>query len=333
MSPKSLLLLCLLCCASFAGAKNPEKDMTGNDLFDKPDKQFEFINLKYLSKGEALIVPTLYLDVLTYGKGTARAETSGLQAMRGKEQSTVKATAEAIIPLDGALYRQLASQLYDDFVTQLRAQGWTVYTREDVKDDPIVQKMKLHTPDKDFGEPSVKWTDGITKKEYLRFAPEGFPVFENNLTGPLFKLKKLAAQKSATLVLPTLGFDPAQLQLSAERGYSSLSASAGVAPELILANASYAFLNPKNAGGAIYGKEIWQVLNPEAGVLVEQKDASPEFANALSAALSALSSSGSISSKKGQYVIQPDRQVMTTEILRAGVAANDIAARAIGLYH
>lgn len=331
MTRLTTILLLALGLAIGARAGAPEKDLAGNELFERPAKEIEFFKLKYLSKADAIILPTLYLDLLTYGKGTATSETSGLQRMAGKAQSTVRAKAEAVVPLDAALARQLAGRLYDDLVTRLRQEGWTVYTYADIAGEEALQKVKLEKPDKDYGEPVVKYSDGIVKKEYLRFAPEGMLVFDGGLTGPLFKMKKLGAKMKANLVLPILSFDLAQVQLSAERGYSSLSASAGVAPELLLTGVNYSFLNPKNAGGGIISYP-YRSLDTEAGRVVEQEDVSPEFANALSSALGALTGTGSIQKGHGVYVVEPDWAKVESGVISAGESANDIVARAMGLY-
>lgn len=331
MKRLTTILLLTLACALAATAGAPEKKLAGNDLFGEPAKELAFIKLKYLSKAEAIVIPTLYLDLMTYGKGTARTETSGLQRMAGKTQSTVKAKAEAFIPVDGARARALATRLYDDLVARLRAEGWTVYTWADVEGSDALAKMELDEPSEEYGEPKIKFNDGIVRRDYLRFAPEGLPVFENNLTGPLFKMKKLAAEKKANLLLPVLEFDLAQVQLSSERSYSSLSASAGVAPELTLTSINYTFLNPKYAGGGVMSRPA-KVLSEEAGRVTEQEDVSPEFANALSESLAMLTGTGSIKSSHGLYVMEPDWAVVEASVAGAGEAVNDVVARAMGLY-
>jgi hypothetical protein len=316
--PRSLLVLLLALPVLSLRAAPPLKP--GAPVVFKLDSG----NEKELRNSLTIIIPTVYVELAVAGK-IAGVKQGG---MFGGSNS-VKAKAHwAVEGLDKDFIQTIARKVQDDLAAKLRAAGHTVKTYEDIKDLAAVKSAQRQSVDATWGLPLVK-TPFIAGSVVAVAAPSDGQYFISGLAwgehNQFIKGGKSTLGEGVILI-PTLTIAAPQAWAETSRGYKSVSAQVNVAHGMNLTWARATFLNERGGGGSLTTKEQIINLNEKVGELTT-RDTTPHTANALSAALSALSGAGSIKSSSGHYLLTIDRPAYEAAVLRGALAFNDEIAK------
>ncbi len=260
---------------------------------------------------DTLLVPTLYLRVATEGSvfatkgaGSSTASAKGSFTVHGLEKSALHA---------------LATQLYAQFVEQLKAAGWKVLTYDDVKDDPEVIKMERRNGEGPLALPTEKTGDGRTR--YAIATPSDPQNFTPAMQGLHWTFRHVGKARNATVIVPSIDIVAPQVWGETRKGYSSASAKVNTAPGMNMNYAMILVLTPKGGGGVVM-KTKYAVVNAteNAGAFVDAKNTSPSAANGISKGLSLLGGGGSINRSSAAYQFAIDPAAFSAGVLRGGGA-------------
>lgn len=270
-----------------------------------------------------VVVPTAYVKFLVDGKVFVSKQGSALSTLGGGSANSVKASAKyKVAGLDKALAQSIAKQAYDDFVTKLRASGYTVLTYEDIKDKDFVQKAARDKGDAKWGLPTESPVG--SSDTYLVAAPSDAQQIKIGFTGVFSEFISMGKPKfkDATVIIPTYTIVSPQVWGETDSGFNRIEAGIKTAAGMNLQSASAMWMGkPKvrMGGGSLPGvstKAAVINITPKAGDLVKAADTTPTAANALSKGLSMLSGAGSINSSSSDYVFNVDRNAYTAGALK-----------------
>lgn len=280
---------------------------------------------KHLKAMQKVIVPTVIVRFAAKGSLTVVNQGHFLQT----DGNTVKAKGKFIVGgLEKAYLQDLAKQLQEDFVRQLRAQGYTVLTWADVKDHEEVAKMKRFKADEDWGMPTDNGPPG-SKNTYLKAFPTDEQGIDPPMQGYAWGFRKVMKDLEAGLFVPEYIIDAPLLSGSKKHGVASRGASVTVNADM-MANAYVPFVKHDFRGyGSFRLKEPVAGVAEDVGTIGEAEDDSPKFANAISAGLKQLSNVGGIDVKSGTWGMKVDRAKYTAGVLRAGASINAAVMREI----
>lgn len=308
-------------------AVSPIFAQTAAPAFSIPAKQIDITGAKYLKTAPRILLPTVNLEVMNWGKITSVTQTSALQTLGGASNSSARSTMEVAVPSDVAALRAIADELYQDLATKLRAAGWEVLTYEETKTDPVLSGIRQESVDPKLGAPLRKVNLGKQKMHYTIATPPGMPALDPGMTTPLWGLRSMLKDREAHALETTYRFDPVALQGQSRHGIGHNTASTNAEANLVLSFAQASFLSNKSAGGSIRLKNAIAVTGG-VGEIKKMADASPHLANGISQALS-LIAGGAISSKKGLYLCELDHEALKANLLLAGKTFNDEIVRGI----
>jgi len=264
---------------------------------------------KVFRSSDTLLVPTLYLRVATDGSvfatkgaGSSTASAKGAFTVHGLEKSALHA---------------LATQLYAQFVQQLKADGWKVLTYDDIKDDPEVVKMERRSGEGALSLPMEKTADART--HYAVATPSDPQNFKPAMQGLHWSFRHVGKARNATVIVPHIDIVAPQVWGETRKGYSSASAKVNTAPGMNMNNAMILVLTAKGGGGVVM-KTKYPVVNASenVGAFVDAKDKTPSAANGISKGLSILGGGGSINRSSSAYQFAIDPQAFSAGVMRAG---------------
>lgn len=260
---------------------------------------------------DTLLVPTIYLRVATEGS---------VFASKGIGGSTASAKGSFTVHgLEKPALHALATQLYTQFVQDLKAAGWKVLTYDDVKDDPEVVKMERRNGDGALGLPTEKTSDGRT--HYAIATPSDAQNFTPAMQGLHWTFRHVGKARNATVIVPSIDIVAPQVWGETRKGYSSASAKVNTGPGMNMNYAMILVLTPKGGGGVVM-KTKYAVVNTteNAGAFVDAKNTSPAAANGLSKGLSILGGGGSINRSSAAYQFAIEPSAFSAGVLRGGGA-------------
>lgn len=318
---KSLLVCFCLAVSTTCFASEPE--------FSIPPKQIDLTGVKYLKTSNRILLPTVNVEVLNWGKITSVTQTSALQTLGGASNSTSRSTMEVAIASDVPALRLVAGELYTDLATKLRAAGWEVITYDEAKSNPVLANIRQESADPKLGAPVRKVNLGKQKMNYTQAAPPGMPTMATGMTMQMWGLRSMLTELGTHALETTYRFDTVALEAKSRHGFSTNTASTSAQANLVLAHADGFFLSSKLAGGWVRLKSPVAIVG-DIGEIKKIEDASPTAANALSKGLSILAGGGEINSKKGIYVAELNQDALKASILTAGKAFNDEIVKGIG---
>jgi hypothetical protein len=318
--PRSLLASLLVFTAGLTATAAPE--------FSIPAKQIDVTGAKYLKTSKRILLPTVNLEVLNWGKITSVTQTSALQTLGGADTSTARSTMEVTIPSDVPALRAVAADLYTDLATKLRTAGWEVITYDEAKAFPALANIKQESVDSQIGAPVKKVNLGKQKIHYTQIAPPGMPTMNPGFTMPMWGLRSLLAEQSTHALETTYRFDTVALMAEGRHGIGRNTASTNAEANLVLTWADAFFLSNKLAGGNVRLKNPQTVVGG-VGEIKKTSDASPNVANGLSKGLSMIAG-GAINSSKGLYVAELNQDALKASLLAAGKAFNDEIVKGLG---
>ncbi|WP_438483148.1 hypothetical protein [Oleiharenicola lentus] len=297
--------------------------------FSIPADEIDITGAKYLKSSKRMLLPSVNVEVMNWGKITSVVSTSALQSLGGAKNSSARSTMEVAVPSNVAMLRGVASELYDDLATKLRAAGWEVLTYDEAKSDPILSGIKQELTDAKLGAPVRKVNLGKQKMNYTIATPPGMPAMDPGMTMPMFGLRSLLKARDTHSLETTYRFDPIAMQGERRHGIGSNTASTSAAANLALAHAQATFVTNKTAFGWVKIKSPIPVAG-DVGEIKKAADVSPKVANALSEALSFLGPGGSINASKGLYIAELDEAALKANLLLAGKAFNDEIIKGLG---
>lgn len=286
---------------------------------------------KSFGDSSVLIVPNVVLKLPVAGKVFVAKQGSALSTLGGGSANSVKASAHyTVTGLEKKFAQELAAKVYDDFVKQLRAAGFTVKTYDDIKDSDVVKNAKMEANDKDWGLPVEKDAGG--NNVFILATPSDAQAFKSGLVGGVFNQFMKRGQSTlgeGTIIMPSYVIAAPQAWGEKGGGYKTISASVNVVPGMNLTSAIASLLTEKGGWGDVRTKE--QVINigEKVGELTKQ-DTTPTTGNAVSSALSFLSGAGKISSKSANYQMAVDRAAYEAALLQGTMAFNVEVAKAAG---
>jgi len=269
-----------------------------------------------LDYSKTIVVPTAYVSLLTEGRVSAVKQSGIFQ--RGN--ATARASANyKVVGIDKAYAQGLAQKAYDDFVSKLRAAGYTVLTYADIKDRDYIKAAQREKGDAAMGLPA-KSDQG---NSYVVAAPSDEQHFKSAMAWGLFAEFVQSAKPvitDATIVIPQYTIVAPQVWGESSRGYSSVSAEVKTGPGMNLLHASALWMGkpkPRVMRGAPGVATKQQVINvaENAGTLQQTADTTPQAANVLSSTLSMLSGAGNIQRTSGEYAFTIDRDAYASGVM------------------
>lgn len=290
------------------------------EFLANPAPHVQFDSLKALRVTDTLVVPTLYLRVATEGSvfvskgaGSSTASAKGSYSVHGLEKAALMA---------------LATQLYDNFVQRLKAEGWKVITYDDIKGEAEVTQMERRAADGPLGFPQEKTADGRTN--YAIVTPSDTQNFKPAMQGLHWTFRHVSKAKNATVIVPHIDIVAPQIWGETRKGVSSASAKVNTAPGMNLNHALILALTPKGGGGVI-SKVKYSIVNTgeNVGAFVDAKNTTPTAANGISKGLSILGGGGTINRSSAAYQFAIDPKAFETAVLRGGDAYLAHVAKAI----
>jgi hypothetical protein len=302
--------------------------VTAEALWGNPPKTIEFFNVKFMKESKKIVLPTLYIRMMNWGRVTAVTQTSALQSMAGRRDSTVRDTKEIVASIDPELVQGVATELYADLATKLRASGYEVITADEVKNNATIAALPHEKVDPKTGAVSDEVNMGKVRFRYMKIAPQGMPVYDPPIQGPLWPMRNALKELGANAMIVTYTFEPMVMESESKRGISSNTAHAKATARLQLSSGYAQFLNVKSAGGSIHAKEPRR-LTDNVGDIVPVANVSPTTANALSSALGGLFGGGSITSRKNLLALEANKDLLREYMLAGGKAFNDVIAQSL----
>lgn len=278
-----------------------------------------------LDFNKTVVVPTVYMVLLTDGRVSASKQAGMLQQGSGSARASANYKVNG---LDKAFAQRLAQAAYDDFVAQMKQAGYTVLTYNDIRSRDYIQSAQ-----REPGGDSLP-TQSEGSINYIVATPTDEQHFKSGLAGGVFnQFYSKVKSFDATMIIPRYVFHAPQAWGESSRGYKSVSAEANVAPGMNMWTASAHWMGaPKSRmmrgipGVATKSQLINATEN--AGTLAKTADATPQTANAISAGLGSLFGGGSIQSSSGEYQLTIDRQAYAQGIMNGVASFNAEVAKA-----
>ncbi|NVO04555.1 MAG: hypothetical protein HXX19_00605 [Rhodoferax sp.] len=322
-------LCCVLALALAAPAQaqtdaNPAAAATGFSL------KLDVINPEdLLDSNRTLVIPTLYVSVLTDGS-IAASKRSGLFS---SSNNVAKASASyKVTGFDKAYVQQLAQAAYEDLVDQLRKAGYTVLTYDDVKDRDFVKAAARQTSVGAMGLP----TKSEGPNNFVYAAPSDEQVFKSGFGGgdlAEFQSGGKSRFTDATLIVPTYTFVSPQSWGEGSSGYKSVSAEVNVAEGMNMQSARATWMGQPRVRimtgiPGVATKFALQNVTEKSGALTKMADTTPQAANALSSVLNMLGGGGVIKSNSSEWQLAIDRDAYRAGVLNGVRAFNAEVAKA-----
>lgn len=229
-----------ICAASLlllVGAAPPPQQFMGANFEINRDR-VQFGTIGSCAKGTTYLVPTTYLYI------AARTKT-------GAGGTLGKVGVRATVYTDGLTksgVQQIAAQMQNEIVSQLRAAGHTVLTYDDVRAD-VADKSRMEVNPR-YGMPtkSMRQFPGI---DFFVATPSDEQAIDYGMMGPQSNFAKAAQRSGATLLFPQVWLTLPQIYATASNseGMTWRSSQAGVGgnPSMHLAGA---WINGLTAKGA-----------------------------------------------------------------------------------
>lgn len=315
MNIKHFAAALLLAVGASAGISHADLETQGIPTFTGK-KEVELGYAKTFKGTKRVIVATTFLNISVAGEASGFVQRGG---------GSAKAKSKFVVNgVDKAFAQALAQKAYDETVASFREAGWEVLTYDDIKSHEDVAGHDRLKKD-------AAW-DMPTKKEGGNLFIVATPRDEmalDDFNRMNWKLRKVAKEREAMVYIPSYTFIAPQLWVETSRGYKSSSVAVNSAPGItLMPGGIMAYtINHKAAGGLFNNLEQYVHLADDAGVISEATDTSPDFANALSKSLSALTGGGSIAKNSTFFGYTLNREKYEAAVLGTISNFNDAVAK------
>lgn len=341
-----ILIVITFLFSSFHLIADPKK-MPGNDVYEST-KEFNFQKLGALKKNNRIMVPMIEFRIQNHIAQTATSQKSGGFGSKAGT-ATAHASAEVTVALEPEQVRTLATQVHQDLVTRLKAEGWQVVDTSEIKDSKAWKKLDFEGESKNGVGLKIENRKGIQGLNSSGAGGGGFYVATANGTDfikPKMGLyynavRGIAKEADAVVLIPaytinTVNFDKT---VGGKRsnwnldGRDRVQASASISAEPLasLAGAHFEFTAPNGGLANIYSPILKTWGNDFIGEMVEEGKSDPKLANTIGTIGGAL---GLANTQRNttHYVLVPDTKKLEQQTQRMTGAVNDIVARATGFY-
>lgn len=287
-------------------------------VFANPAKQIESTG-SVRAEQRVVIVPTLQVKWMTYGKVSKTASPHAFQ----QNTRAARSTTEVVGTADSTALIALSQTLYDDLVTRLQAAGWQVVTAQDLASTAPEWKTIPVDPELGLAADEFKYD---AERRYAVAAPAGMPVLKT-IAGGLFlhpgnnvAINKLAKDRGALVLVPTYVFDTAELDQSTRQGFDNVTATTSARAALLIDGS--ANISAPRGMLTISIREPVTVAE-DVGELRKMDGGGDDRFTATMRFLGGLAKVS-----KAAYALVPDAERLTSEATRAGGAFNaEIVAR------
>jgi hypothetical protein len=256
-----------------------------------------------LDYNRTVIIPTVYVTLLTGGRQTAVRQSGLLSSGNATARASMNFSVQGV---DAALAQSLAEQAYADVVMRMKAAGYTVLTWNDVKSRDVFQSMSR--------EPQNLVTKSENNMNWLTAAPSAEQHFKIGFTGVFAEMTSGGKSKfmDATVIVPSYTVVAPQTWSEASQGYKSVSAEVNIAPGMNLQHAGAPWMGAPKSRIMRGGPGVWLKANTinistNVGEAIKTADTTPQTANVVAGVLSMLSGVGNIqrSSSEYSFKVQP----------------------------
>lgn len=286
-----------------------------------------------ISYANTVVVPTVYVKLLVEGHATA-VQKGGNRV--GSNANAVRASAKyKVLGIDKKLAQDIARQAYDDFVTKLRAAGYTVLTYNDIRDREYVKSADREKADATWGMPVESSREG--NETYVVAAPSDDQYFKSGFNGGVFNQFISLGKptfKDATVIIPSYTINAPQVWGETDANTATISANIKTEPSMRLQSANAPWMGaPKvrmmngipgvMTQGPVKVSETVGTLT----LIPEKVTASSSAANVLDAGIKAISffgGQGTIKKSLTEYSFTIDRN---TYLAGAVKGASDFNAQ------
>ena len=300
-----------VCAASLmflVGASAPSFDpQFSGASFEINRPRVQFGTMGSCAKGTTYLVPTTYLYIAARTKVGAGG-TLGKVGMRATAY-TDGLTKSGI--------QQLAAQMHNEIVSQLRAAGYTVLTFDDVRAD-VADKGRMPVNPR-YGMPTkdMRQFPGV---DFFVATPSDEQAVDFGMMGPQANYSRAAQRTGATLLMPQVWLTLPQLSATASNaeGFTWRSSKAGItgSPAMKLAGAWVNGLTAKGAWCSITVPEHGMRLPaPVAGTFSELGTSTDDY--------------GEWSVKRGDWSFQVDDAAFRSGALLVGRSFGKLIADAM----
>lgn len=258
-----------------------------------------------LGDTKTYFVPTY--DLVVSMKGSVWAKKGGAQAHG----------SFFVDGMDADLMRGLATKLYDDLVTRMRAAGYTVLTYDDMKGEPDVVKRGRDKPDARWGFP----TRNRTPLHYIIASPSAEQQFDNPIQGSGWPWRGIAKEKGLMAISPEISFSLPQMWGVGREGYSTNEAGIATDPAMVFEGADVRAINGKGGSVTIFVQRHDKRLAAEsAGTIRKLSESKMEIASLWNRT-------------SGDFSMTIDPETFSDGILRVGLAMNTLILAEIAKAH
>ncbi|MCW3846466.1 hypothetical protein OF829_04390 [Sphingomonas sp. LB-2] len=287
-------LLCMLATPTSAEMQSAQQFSNGN--FEINRDRVRLGTIGTCAKSTTFLVPTTYLYV------TARTKLSAGGGIRG-------VGAKPRVFVEGPTKRELqnlAAQIQNQVIGALRAEGYTVLTFDDVRED-VAAKSRM-APNPRYGMPTHD-ARAFPGTDFVVATPSDEQTLDYGLTGPAANFGKASQRTGATLLLPEIYLTLPQLGATANttetETWRSSSASISFDPAMHLAGANVYGATPKGGWCSILVPEHGQrVPATRAGDFRELSVVDDDY--------------GEWGRKRGDYAFVVDDRAFQTGVLATG---------------
>ncbi len=343
-----LTVLALITLPLHSLSADPKK-MPGNEVYDST-KDFNFQGLKALQKNKRIMVPMIEFRIQNHIAQTATSQKHGGFGTN-VGTATAHASAEVTVALTPEQARKLATEVHQDLVSRLKAEGWQVVDINEIKEGKAWKKLNFEGEDKKTGAVGLRIenrkgiqglnTSGAGGGGFYVATADGTDFIKPKMGMYYNAVRGISAEANAIVLIPaytinTVNFDK---DVGGNRsnwnlgGGSSVRASASISAEPLasLAGAHFEFTTPKGGLVNIYAPVLKTWGNDYIGEMVEEGKSDPRLANTIGTIGGALGLANTQRSKTN-YVLIPDNAKLEQQTFRMTNAVNDIVARATGFY-
>lgn len=256
----------------------PESDDSPGLINLKQD--LDSAGLKSLAPTKRVAIPTLYVKMMMWGRMTPLPHPSSAAPASNKRDRAARPTLEMGVAVDAKAMREIARDLYEDLVAQLRAAGWDVITFRDLSTSTALYRLEQDEVDTKLGAVVDTSSPAKEKRRYMKMAPENMPILKAGDGPGISWMHKVAEEQDILILVPSYVFDPVAFEAAAQPTGATALGPIGERASLQLVYASFDFINPKLDSGVIRTRAPVQ-LWADVGSLAPSAETGPEVAYAL----------------------------------------------------
>lgn len=263
-------------------------------------QDLESVGVTTLTPSKRVAIPTLYVKMMQWGRMAPVPHPDSANNSGSKKDRGTRPMLEMGVAIDPKVLQEIARELYQDLVLQLRASGWEVITFRDLSTSTALFRLEQEEVDTNSGAVVDTTSPTKEKRRYSKIAPENMPVLKTGDGPGISWLGKVAEEQGVLILVPSYVFDPVAFEAAAQPSGATTLAPLGERASLQLVYAAFDFVDPKSNSGLIRTRSPVQ-LWADIGSLAPPAEKGPEVAYALPKRFAA-----DAIKKKVFYLLRPD---------------------------